>query len=174
MTASARLQLGAADLLADFAAFQRGAPDLFRRKVPSAARRVTKFAKDAMPGAAPPDPRPRFPNRPYPLRWTTERQRRAFFATDGFGGGVPHRRTGELMRSWATRTDFEEGGDGVFILENTLDIARYVIGDDQQLYHGDIGWEVLGESDVFAEVAAFAADQIVNLHNALVDDWLNA
>jgi hypothetical protein len=30
----------------------------------------------------------------YPVTWDSERQRRAFFATDGFGHGIPYQRTG--------------------------------------------------------------------------------
>lgn len=30
----------------------------------------------------------------YPIDWDTLRQMRAFFASDGFGGGIPHIRTG--------------------------------------------------------------------------------
>lgn len=29
----------------------------------------------------------------YPIQWDSERQRRAFFATNGFGKGIPYRRT---------------------------------------------------------------------------------
>lgn len=29
----------------------------------------------------------------YPIQWDTEKQRRAFFATNGFGQGIPYRRT---------------------------------------------------------------------------------
>ena len=30
----------------------------------------------------------------YPVTWDSERQRRAFFATNGFGNGIPYKRTG--------------------------------------------------------------------------------
>src|SRR3972149_8428153 len=30
----------------------------------------------------------------YPVRWDSEKQRRAYFATDGFGAGIPYSRTG--------------------------------------------------------------------------------
>jgi hypothetical protein len=29
----------------------------------------------------------------YPIQWDTERQRRAYFATNGFGAGIPYKRT---------------------------------------------------------------------------------
>lgn len=36
----------------------------------------------------------------YPVRWDSKKQRRAFFATDGFGGGIPSHRTGKYIRGW--------------------------------------------------------------------------
>lgn len=35
-----------------------------------------------------------------PVQWDSERQRRAFFATNGFGGGIPTVRTGEYQAGW--------------------------------------------------------------------------
>ena len=32
--------------------------------------------------------------------WQTPKQQRAFFASNGFGGGVPHRRTGAMIKGW--------------------------------------------------------------------------
>ncbi len=34
----------------------------------------------------------------YPIRWKSEKQRRAFFATDGFGKGIPYKRIGKLAK----------------------------------------------------------------------------
>ena len=39
----------------------------------------------------------------YPIQWDSERQRRAYFATNGFGGGIPYRRTGAYERSWVAQ-----------------------------------------------------------------------
>src|SRR6266404_203260 len=36
----------------------------------------------------------------YPIEWTSERQRKAFFASDGFGNGIPYKRTDQLTDSW--------------------------------------------------------------------------
>lgn len=36
----------------------------------------------------------------YPVQWDTERQRRAFFATNGFGAGIPYRRTHATRLGW--------------------------------------------------------------------------
>ena len=66
-----------------------------------------------------PAPRPS-----YPIRWDSVRQRKAFFATDGFGGGIPHRRTGRYQKGWT----ISKTGNG-YSLENTMPGAEYVGGD---------------------------------------------
>lgn len=35
-----------------------------------------------------------------PVQWDSDKQRAAFFASDGFGGGIPYNRTGAYERSW--------------------------------------------------------------------------
>lgn len=37
---------------------------------------------------------------PQDIEWDSDRQRKAFFASDGFGGGVPYNRTGHYQNSW--------------------------------------------------------------------------
>lgn len=36
----------------------------------------------------------------YPINWDSERQRRAFFATNGFGRGIPYQRTNAYRFGW--------------------------------------------------------------------------
>lgn len=74
----------------------------------------------------------------YPLRWASEKQRRAFFATDGFGRGIGAERTHALSQGW--KVDVQ--GSAFFGLDiyNTKDYARFVQGDDQQPFHIDTGW----------------------------------
>lgn len=36
----------------------------------------------------------------YPVQWDSERQKRAFFATNGFGKGIPYRRTNRYRFGW--------------------------------------------------------------------------
>lgn len=45
----------------------------------------------------------KYPPSPRRVRWDSERQRLAYFATNGFGGGIPYRRTGTYGRSWYLR-----------------------------------------------------------------------
>lgn len=63
----------------------------------------------------------------YPIHWKTAKQRRAFFATDGFGQGIPTQRTHELVNAWKGRVDsFENGGD--LVVENRSPIAQFPYG----------------------------------------------
>ena len=52
-------------------------------------RRVREAVEGAREELSIPAPEPT-----YPIQWDSERQRRAFFATDGFGRGIPTERTG--------------------------------------------------------------------------------
>lgn len=69
-------------------------------------------------------------------RWNSERQRRAYFATNGFGKGIPYVRSGDLERGWRVVV----GTGATLLVENSADYASYVQGDDQQLMHTDSGW----------------------------------
>jgi hypothetical protein len=51
----------------------------------------------------------------HPIKWDSERQRRAFFATNGFGGGIPHVRDGSYENSFK----IEPLPDGVKFFSNT-------------------------------------------------------
>jgi hypothetical protein len=102
------------------------------------------------------------PKKPtYPLRWKSERQRRAFFATDGFGGGIPSTRSGKLLASYDVQvTDIGDGG--VLSITNSDPKARFVIGDDAQPMHLDTGWK---------QIADVASDARVEAENVLIDTW---
>jgi hypothetical protein len=86
----------------------------------------------------------------YPIQWTSERQRRAFFATNGFGAGIPYRRTGGLARSWVI-TNAIQSGRYTITLANTSRAAKFVYGTlnmqslndamrPQQQFHPNTGW----------------------------------
>lgn len=74
----------------------------------------------------------------YPIRWKTERQRRAFFATNGFGAGIPTKRTGKFTGAW--RIDIDYRGGMTAEVWNRMPYGRFVGGDDQQPFHKDTGW----------------------------------
>lgn len=98
----------------------------------------------------------------YPIAWTSERQRRAFFATDGFGAGIPYRRTGALPAAWrVTFTPISDDG-GAIMAENASPYAPFVIGNWQQRFHRNTGWYV--SDDKIVELSEYAND-------ALIDGW---
>lgn len=81
-----------------------------------------------------------------PRDWQSERQRRAYFATNGFGAGIPYRRTGKLAASWEMYAK-----DGTIVISNPSPIAKYVYGSlaqnraaalrFQQRAHAKTGWQ---------------------------------
>jgi hypothetical protein len=62
----------------------------------------------------------------YPIQWDSDKQRRAFFATNGFGGGIPHVRKGAYIAGWKQQTI--RGG---YQVANKLRYAGYIAGDLQ-------------------------------------------
>jgi hypothetical protein len=103
----------------------------------------------------------------YPIRWTTERQRRAFFATNGFGRGIPTKRTHAISQAWQVTINVEQitrfqvftnnliaflarfkVSDAptpplptvIVDVSNPVSYTRYVEGENQQGYHKNTGW----------------------------------
>lgn len=64
----------------------------------------------------------------YPIAWQTEKRRRAYFATDGFGRGIPTRRTGEHTKAWMFTYQGSTDGTGVLTLLNRKKASRYIFG----------------------------------------------
>lgn len=75
----------------------------------------------------------------YPIRWKSRRQRRAFFATKGFGRGIPTRRTGGLVAGWQVRYS-KQGQLHTLTLANPVPSMQFVQGQAQQPFHKDTGW----------------------------------
>lgn len=102
----------------------------------------------------------------YPIRWKSERQRRAYFATNGFGKGIPYRRTGALRDAW--RVDARGVSDGLTIfVGNTSPYARYVIGIQQQPFHADTGWPVV--DDELLRIEADLQDDVIDAWYSVID-----
>ena len=64
------------------------------------------------------------PKPSYPIQWDSEKQRRAFFATDGFGRGIPSQRTGRYEKGW----NIVKLANG-YRMENNAPAAGYIGGD---------------------------------------------
>lgn len=88
----------------------------------------------------------------YPIEWTSERQRRAFFATDGFGRGIPTKRTGQINQGW--RVEYVTAPTRATIaVRNRTGYAQYVVGrlaprghDPMQKFHRNTGWVPASET----------------------------
>lgn len=74
-----------------------------------------------------------------PIAWASERQRRAFFATNGFGRGIPTRRTGAYQKGWHVRLAETAWGAAVIVYNDTH-YAEFVGGKWQQPFHAATGW----------------------------------
>lgn len=90
--------------------------------------------------------------------WQTDTQRNAFFASDGFGGGIPTRRTGAMIAGWTVT--FTAVGRGFRIgISNPVDFTRFVVGSlakqvsraarFQQRMHKATGWPLATETVQF-------------------------
>lgn len=60
----------------------------------------------------------------HPIRWDSLKQKRAFFASDGFGRGIPTQRSGRTVRGWQL-VRLEDG----YRLSNREPGAFFVFGD---------------------------------------------
>lgn len=89
-------------------------------------------------------------------RLMTPRQRRAFWATDGFGGGIPHVRTHAISEGWKYRVAALDNG-GEFVIYNDVPGVNYVEGWDQQPFLAAVGW--LYAPPILADVSE-EADEI--------------
>lgn len=103
----------------------------------------------------------------YPIQWTSEKQRLAFFASDGFGHGIPYTRSNELPQAWHVRGDYRNGVTGITVY-NDAPQSAYVYGDEtgqhQQPMHYNTGWPRFVDA---AQVIALESD-------ALIEDALPA
>ena len=107
----------------------------------------------------------------YPIEWTSDKQRRAFFATNGFGKGIPYRRTGKLQAAWVV----EVRGNAI-VVENKSAIAKYVVGSlaqnrsaalrFQQRFHANTGWQPA------TDTVKTHLDKANEIYVAKFDEWL--
>ncbi len=80
----------------------------------------------------------------YPIRWRSVKQRRAFFASNGFGKGIPYQRTGTAAASWEIEVTQVDNATLVAI-SNPVDYSQFVygrVGDTayQQPFHRITGY----------------------------------
>lgn len=71
-----------------FENLRKSIPQIGKSRMQEAAREIQRRLR--IPGKSP----------TYPINWDSDRQRIAFFASNGFGGGIPHIRTGQSALGW--------------------------------------------------------------------------
>jgi len=98
-----------------------------------------------------------------PFKWTSDKQRRGFFASDGFGQGIPTTRTHEGVNSW-TMTEKDSSWTSVKIEGGNV----FVQGDWQQRGHKADGWRKY--TDVVTTNIAGALRAAITA----VSDWLKS
>lgn len=93
----------------------------------------------------------------YPVQWDTTKQRKAFFATDGFGRGIPTKRTGATVNAWRA-IRIENGAE----VSNPLSHARYVSGFKQSRIHRG-RWKVFNivASSILSRLPAKVRERII-------------
>lgn len=108
-----RFKLDTKDADRKFAAFIAGSPKAERDELLVATEEIQ--AGMQVEGSAPPSPVP----------WVSTRQKVAFFASKGFGGGIPTTRTGKYVRNW--KIESRSSGIG-YVLSNRSRGAKYIGG----------------------------------------------
>lgn len=121
-----------------------------RKKIDNRARRFLRFT-------------PRTPK--YPIQWQSERQRKAFFASKGFGRGIPTKRTGKLAEGWSIRQQKTANGANI-IFDNDTKYAVYVQGDYMQNMHIASGYHSVRDAydkyaPEYAEVLSTSIDKVL-------------
>ncbi len=79
---------GSKEVVLGLKKIREGAPIIARSKLRDAVNQILNILR--IPGKMP----------TYPIKWDSAKQRQAFFATNGFGGGIPHVRKGLAIAGW--------------------------------------------------------------------------
>jgi len=103
-----------------------------------------------------------------PIRWTSERQRRAYFATNGFGAGIPYKRKSgraSLMGKWRIRKLVTRRGN-LITATNESPVYKFVVEDPDEVnawqqFHRNTGWPpALKVAEVFVVYSDIASQRI--------------
>lgn len=110
------------------------APKLMQTAFKRNSARLRKALRDEL--AAEP---PRFRGK---RRWTSARQRAAYFASNGFGAGIPYTRSHRLAKAWRVEVEGNEQS-AALVASNPSPAATFVQGPRAQRMHIDSGWNQL-------------------------------
>lgn len=75
----------------------------------------------------------------HPFKFATAKSRRAFFATNGFGRGIPTTRSNQLHDSWDTQITDRHNGSLIRVV-NLKPYSKYVYAPRQVPGHRNTGW----------------------------------
>ena len=101
-----------------------------------------------------------------PYKWQSEKQRKAYFATNGFGAGIPYQRTDNLKNSWSYK---EANSNWTMVkIENSAPYAGFVQGNQIQRGHIADKWRK------FADVVKSNLAGAIRHANAEVRRYLNS
>lgn len=102
----------------------------------------------------------------YPIRWKSQRQKRAYFASKGFCKGIPSRRTYAVLKGWKVIYRRTNDGGSVSLI-NTEPHMRFVQGDDAQPFHLDTGW--VQRRDVVDDFVRETSGQVTDVWYGVCD-----
>lgn len=94
------------------------------------------------------------------LRWKSDKQRKAFFASNGFGRGIPTRRTGKIREAWVIGFYPSRRIIGQIVVSNDHPAVNFVQGQWQQPFHQDTGW--VKDSSVAPNILNFAEGIVID------------
>ena len=106
-----------------------------------------------------------YPPRSYePFVWSSERQRRAYFASDGFGAGIPYTRTNSLN----TQGEFKINDRSYWIeYVNNVPYAQWVIHPTYQI----IGMKTRGWPIITAFTKKHSSSVVTEFKSAVLSSW---
>ena len=104
----------------------------------------------------------------YPFLWASEKQRRAFFATDGFGSGIPYQRSHAYIHSWHVQADYTDTFSGIAVYSDSP-VVEFVGGRQQQPGHVQTGWA--NAIEVIQVISLETNDRIEVGLPSVLDGW---
>ena len=97
-----------------------------------------------------------------PYQWQSEKQRRAYFASNGFGRGIPYVRRNELKNGWKM---ISKGVDMRVV--NDVPYASFVVDQFQQRGHRADKWRLV------SEVIKSNMTGMFQSINRVLQEWIN-
>lgn len=83
-----------------------------------------------------------------PFKWSSEKQRKAYFASNGFGGGVPYSRTYQLADSgefMVNSSSFQGTPYSTISYKNPVPYSKFVITSDAIVGLVKRGWRLVNK-----------------------------